>query len=137
MTCKDCSKWQGNKYSKWGDCNHVIGVLCPGLLDQYTTNEYGTMDKVFTLPFDPHDIKYWKWHGEWKNLYYDLVLNTMTIEGNPGYYWFDWYNDQVRIVENTREDVIYDYNRGERIDMVKYYYLQTRKEYTCEYSDGG
>jgi hypothetical protein len=51
--CLTCKHWQGTKYSTWGDCHYVCADLNPRLLDE--KNLFGWN---FTLPFDPHDVKY-------------------------------------------------------------------------------
>jgi hypothetical protein len=51
MICKKCPKWQGSRYSEWGDCNHVIGKLLKLSTYEHNLSEYYKA----TLPFDPHD----------------------------------------------------------------------------------
>lgn len=113
MQCKDCKHWQGTKYSEWGDCYRVVAHLEPLLLDCYLTNEYGTVERFFTVPFDPHDAKYWSGNSSWKTLY-DRISDPHVI-----------------IIEETKNDIIFDNQNGERIGKLKLKYFQTNKEYEC------
>lgn len=53
MKCHECSYWQGGKYSQWGDCYRVIGILEPRLFNCVDDNYCR-----FNVPFDPHRTKY-------------------------------------------------------------------------------
>jgi hypothetical protein len=117
MKCKDCKHWQGSKYSEWGDCNRVVAHLEPLLLDCFLTNEYGTVERFFTVPFDPHDVKYWFRNVSWLKLY----TKILPLDLPSG----------VRIVEEVKDDIIFDSQNGERIGKLRLKYFQTNKEYTC------
>jgi hypothetical protein len=116
MKCKDCSYWQGNKYSEWGDCFRVIGRLQPHLLSCCTTNEHGTVEKFFEVPFDPHDYKYWSLNPIWKKLYDSYKVDRLG----------------VREYQDIKDDIIYDNEGGERLGRVKLRYFQTHKGFACE-----
>jgi hypothetical protein len=82
------------------------------------TNENGMIEKFFDVPFDPHDIKYWKFNELWMKLYEHMTKCTLP-EG-------------VRVVQETRDDVVYDQKNGERVGRLKLHYFQTHKDYSCE-----
>jgi len=115
MKCKDCKHWQGTKYSEWADCYRIVRDLEPDLECCYLTNAHGTVTEYFTVPFDPHDIKYWNFNPIWKKLYDNLILAKLG----------------VRMVEEVVDDVIYDQSMGERIGKLRLRYFQTHKEYEC------
>lgn len=117
MDCKNCKYWQGTKYSEWGDCYRVVAELEPYLLDCYQTNEHGTVDKFFEVPFDPHDAKYWINNSSWKKLYKNAYWGPLP----PG----------VKVIEETVNDVIFDSQNGERVGKLKLRYFRTHKEYEC------
>jgi hypothetical protein len=119
MKCRDCKYWQGTKYSEWGDCNRVVAHLEPLLLDCYQTNEYGTIERFFTVPFDPHDAKYWSGNSSWRTLYTEILINPLST------------HRLVRVVEETKDDIIFDNQNGERIGKLKVKYFQTNTEYEC------
>ena len=52
--CAKCKHWQGTRYSKEGDCYHVIGALLPELNKCYI----GSLR--WSVPFDPHDDHIWR-----------------------------------------------------------------------------
>lgn len=52
-SCLNCKRWCGTKYSKWGRCQWVIGDLLSWVF-KYTS----VFGNKLTLPFDPHDVKY-------------------------------------------------------------------------------
>ena len=116
MKCKECEHWQGNKYSTWADCYCVVAHLQPSLSDCYLTNEYGTIERFFEVPFDPHDIKYWIHNSFWHRLYLDAAVTCIG----------------VRMKEEVRDDIVYDHKKGERTGRLKLRYYQTHKDYECE-----
>jgi hypothetical protein len=128
MKCKDCKHWQGTKYSKWGDCNRVVLALEPNLGYCFLSNEYGTVERYFTVPFDPHDVKYWSVNPTWRKLYDSIIYKT----NNP-----DLINEAggkfegVRVIEEIRDDIIFDRHNGERVGKLKLRYFQTHKEFEC------
>ena len=63
-SCKTCKHWQGNKLSKWADCNWVVGVLEPELFNE--RNEFGYK---FIIPFDPHHVYYFDSCSNFHKLY--------------------------------------------------------------------
>ena len=115
MKCKNCKHWQGTKYSEWGDCYRVVSTLEPELENCCLTNEYGTIVGRFTLPFDPHDAKYWTFNPFWSRLYDAIGL----VDG-------------VRAIEETKDDIIFDHQNGERVGKLTLKFFQTHKEYECE-----
>ena len=64
MNCSQCPRWQGGKYSEYGDCYRVMLKLSPNLDGCYQESEDRPDSEVyFTVPFDPHDVKeYWTNH---------------------------------------------------------------------------
>jgi hypothetical protein len=116
MKCKNCKHWQGYQGAEWGDCYRILLELQPDLGDCYTTNEYGTIERFFDIPFDPHDAKYWNFDPVWKTLY-DMV--KIDVQG-------------VRCIVETRDDIVYDGNGGERTGRLKLRYYQTHKDFQCE-----
>lgn len=118
MQCKDCGHWQGHKYSEWGDCYCIISKLEPNLSACYLTNDYGTVEKFFDVPFDPHDAKYWNMNPYWKALYKQAYSNLTKLG--------------IRVKEEVRDDIVYDDNGGERLGRLKLHYFQTHKDFTCD-----
>lgn len=53
MKCHECPHWQGGKYSQWGDCYRIVGILEPRFFNCVDDNGY-----PFSIPFDPHRTKY-------------------------------------------------------------------------------
>ena len=122
MKCFECKFWQGNKYSDWADCYRVIGQLEPNLLCCYQTNEWGTIERFFDIPMDPHDVKYWTFNELWKKLYDKLCS-------------YDSIRLGVRTRKETRDDIVYDQKNGERVGRLKLTYFQTHKDYECKGED--
>jgi hypothetical protein len=129
MMCKECKHWQGTKYSEWGDCHRVVAQLQPLLLDCYQTNEYGTIERFFTVPFDPHDAKYWSGSSSWRKLYNEIPNLDPWVSPLRS----DWkLPEGVRVIVETKDDIIFDNQNGERIGKLKVKYFQTNKNYDCE-----
>lgn len=118
MKCKDCKNWQGTKYSQWGDCYRVVLALNPDLECCFLSNEHGTVEQYFTVPFDPHDVKYWNFNPYWKTLY-DAMSNKSIAQLG------------VRVQEDTVDDIIFDRENGERVGRLKLKYFQTHRGYEC------
>lgn len=77
MECRECPFWQGTKCSEWGDCYRIISVLQPALLEleRYEIPDDEDSCKIkFNVPFDPHDIQYWRHLMEFQQLYYEAVF---------------------------------------------------------------
>jgi hypothetical protein len=51
--CLNCKHWQGNSQSKYGDCHYILGEIAPHV--KLNVSLFGWN---LTLPFDPHDVKY-------------------------------------------------------------------------------
>lgn len=117
MQCFNCKHWQGNKYTKWGDCFRVIAKLEPKLCDYYLTNDYETVEQFFSVPFDPHELKYWIYNPHWLKLYNNVGSGCPT---------------GVRMKVQSRDDIMYDNKGGERTGKLKLRYFQTHKDYSCE-----
>jgi hypothetical protein len=96
----------------------VVLALEPELGNCCLCNEYGTQIARFTSPFDPHDAKYWSFSPFWKKLY-DAMTPDSLVDG-------------VRLIEETKDDIIFDNQNGERIGKLKLKYFQTHKEYDCD-----
>lgn len=71
MMCKDCSFWNGTKYSEWGDCYRVIFKLEPRLKNCKSTID-GVSNYYMWEPFDPNDLQYFSKNNEIKNLLRNL-----------------------------------------------------------------
>lgn len=115
MNCKDCRHWQGRKYDHWGDCYCVLAILEPKLLDCYMSNEYGTITRVFNVPFDPHEIKYWINDSLFRKLYNQISFMSAYI----------------RLDKYKRDDIVYDYKNGERIGKLWIKFFQTHRDFGC------
>lgn len=76
MDCRRCQHWQGNRYSKWADCNWVIGQLEPKLFEE--KNDFGI---PFRIPFDPHDLRYYNINLAMHRLCRDAFKHGSTIDG--------------------------------------------------------
>lgn len=110
--CLTCKHWQGTKYSKWGDCHYVCADMNSDLL-----NEKNLFGCKLTVPFDPHDIKYFE--GK-------LPLPTI--------------GDDVRILVIKEQDIKFILSQydgtiiGERTAPIKIHYYQTaRFKKGCRY----
>ena len=113
MKCNECRHWQGTKYSTFGDCFRVVMALSPEL-------ETCFLDGVnFSVPFDPHDVKYWVHNELWKKMYVHLCKCATPRKG-------------VRAVQETRDDIVYDQKNGERVGRLKLTYFQTHRDYECK-----
>jgi len=119
MRCEYCKHWQGVKGAEWGDCYRVVAHLQPALLKCTDTNEYGTVLKKFKVPFDPHEIKYWLYNANFAEYYPEALRNVDKLHG-------------IKVQYETREDVMYDFQKGERITNAIFAYVQTRKDFNCE-----
>jgi hypothetical protein len=108
MICKKCPRWQGSRYSEWGDCNHVIGKLLKLSTYEHNLSVYYKA----TLPFDPHDCKYYE-----PRLHQDM-MKVKLPEG-------------VRRDVIRKDDVVFDDFGGERVGKVKVVLIQTHKDYDC------
>lgn len=108
MICRECPRWQGSKYSEWGDCNCVINKLLKLHTYAHLLSEYYTP----MVPFDPHECKYYE-----PRLKEDMMKAKLP-EG-------------VRRDVIKKEDVVFDDFGGERIAKVKVVLFQTHKDYDC------
>jgi len=118
MKCKNCRHWQGHKHSEWADCYRIVATLEPNLKACYKSNDWGTIEHYWDVPFDPHDVKYWSSNSLWRTLY-----ESITPEG---------LQKRVRITEDVINDVIFDRENGERVGKLKLKYFQTHKDYNCK-----
>ena len=116
MNCKNCKHWQGTKYSEWGDCYCIIRHIEPNLEACYLSNEYGTVIRYFSVPFDPHDYKYWSLNHYWKKLYGNIKSNKLG----------------VKMIELSKNDILFDYKGGERVGKVPLKFFQTYRRFHCE-----
>jgi hypothetical protein len=107
----------GTKHSEWGDCYRAILQVAPEFLNCFHADEYGLMTELFRVPFDPHDVKYWRNNKEFM-MYYNNLPKLRMPSG-------------VRVETVEEDDVIYDYRDGEYIDKVKLHFIQTNKDYEC------
>jgi hypothetical protein len=123
MKCKNCIHWQGVRGNEWGDCNRVVSHLNPGLFQCHAVNSEGTILEEWSVPFDPHEIKYWdNKDPNFLPRYAEAILNSIT-------------HDDIQVETEERRDVVYDKNGGERIDTIKYHYFTTHKEHECYETD--
>lgn len=113
--CLNCKRWQGTKHSKWGDCHYICADLDPGIL--LNVNLFGWN---LTVPFDPHDVKYFG--GK-------LPLPMKLDKG-------------VRVLLRTEQDIKFILSQydaeiiGERTANVRLTYFQTRHDRKgCGYFD--
>ena len=112
--CKHCQHWQGTKEVLYGDCYKVIGELIP--------NFFGCINDLgcgFSIPFDPHDVKYYTNSITFKKLYDKLFATE--FEGAV-----------IKKVVLT-EDLVFDKDRISYLKKVKLLFLQTRKGHSCFY----
>lgn len=72
----------------------------------------------FTVPFDPHDIKYYTQSLTFKNLYGQLK-NKRLPEG-------------VRLDKKHERVIMYTKDGGESRRVMQLLYFQTNKEYRCD-----
>jgi hypothetical protein len=105
MNCKKCPRWQGNRYSKWADCNWIRFKLQPELAKIVKRNGF-----TFRPPHDPHDAKY---------------CDDMPKLDHKRHWG-------VRIALVREEDVVYDAEGNERKKMVLLPFYQTHKDYNCD-----
>jgi hypothetical protein len=122
QTCKDCKHWCGMKTSQWGDCQYIIAELQPALLDvvRYDGDNDGEIEcKVqFRVPFDPHDVKYWKQIPLLHHL-----IKALKAEEHEG----------VRVVERREKDTAFGKEVGTKCTTTTINYIQVRKDMRCEY----
>lgn len=113
VKCADCKYWQGTKYDKWADCFRVIAELDSRLL------QFGSRqgDK-FSVPFDPHDAKYFLHDPGFNKVYRKLSRGK----------WTD-----VRLHKVREKDTVFDRdgNFGEK-RMITLNYYQTKPTHSCE-----
>ena len=109
VQCKNCPHWHGRS-QEWGDCYRIIGQLEPDLFT--CKNDFGY---PFTIPFDPHDAKYFKYSMDFDKLYKPkhMPLNSGFIE----------------VHEVKEKDILYSENGSERLGVHKLYYFKTHKDY--------
>jgi len=113
--CKKCIHWQGKpKEVLYADCFMVIGYLVPNFLNCYSDLGY-----KLTLPFDPHDKKYYTNSIQFQKLYHKI---------------FKLYiNDAIRKDIVIKDDLIFDSYGRIKISKVKLLYFRTHKGYCCNY----
>ena len=74
MRCGECPYWNVSpgrrEYTEWGDCYRAIVHLNPGLKN--CLNDFGNN---FVVPFDPHDVKYFKNSLTFKKEYFKALRN--------------------------------------------------------------
>jgi hypothetical protein len=119
MKCVECKYWQG-QFSEWGDCNRVIAVLQPGLLE---VKRYVDEDVwyYFDIPFDPHHVKYWNYNIDFSILY----AKAAHMELPEG----------VRREIIKEQDIWIDQFGKERTKLVNVCYFMTHKTFNCEYGE--
>ena len=117
--CRNCIHWQGKpKEVLYADCYMVIGYLVPNFLDCYDDLGY-----KFTLPFDPHDAKYFTNSIQFNKLnhkLYDLDID-----------------DAIRKDNVIELDLVFDSYGISVLKEVKLLYFKTRKGYCCDYYKKG
>jgi len=112
--CKNCLHWQGRGNIKYADCYMVIAELIPNFLSCFTDCGY-----EFTVPFDPHEVKYYLNSVTFKQLHSKLQKLKLKEEIRK---------DKVRTV-----DYIFDSLGRAYMKTVSLIYLQTRRDYKCSY----
>lgn len=118
LTCKDCKFWQGIKGAEWGDCYRVCAELHPPLMDVVQRNDMGFVLQIFSVPFDPHDVKYWNYGNTLKE-----ELDELNKVELP---------DGVRKETIKEEDMCVGDQGSISIKKVKHTYFQTRKDFNCQ-----
>lgn len=118
MECRNCKFWQGTKYSEWGDCYRVISQLDDDITSCYLANEYGTIERFFSVPFDPHEVKYWIRSPSFLKIY-GKIGDKLPFLG-------------VRVEIVRKDDIVYDTKNGERTGKLKLKFFQTHKDYSCK-----
>ena len=123
--CRNCCHWQCpakiRDGTKWADCYRVIGALEPNLLCCYEENENGWIEKFFDIPFDPTDVKYWRFNDQWDALYTHLTKCELP--------------EKIRVKTYVKDDFIFDQKSGEKLGRLKLHYFQTREDYKCGFYD--
>ena len=119
--CSTCLHWQGNKLGEWGDCYRVIGYIHPPLLTVTRDVEEGKTK--LEIPFDSHDVKYWKFAQGFTQLYTEALIKAVDMP-------------QVRVVNSREKDLQFDQFNGERIGDTTIHYIQTQEDYVCDGWEG-
>ena len=109
--CKSCSRWQGIKGGKYGDCYMLIGQLIPNFFLCVDDFGYG-----FALPFDPHDIRYYTRSLLFRKLYRKLYSLSFKKE----------IRKDIVIIQDISTNFITE-------KPMKLLFLQTHKWYHCDY----
>jgi len=120
MWCKTCRHWTGTKYSQWADCSKVIATIQPRLLEikKYVDDDIWY---YWSVPFDPHETKYWNYSDVFIGLY--RTATTMELPEGVG--------RETRI----EQDIWMDQFGNERTKSVKMCYFMTHETFNCKYFD--
>lgn len=112
--CRNCMHWQGRRNTQFADCYMVIAELIPNFLSCFTDLGY-----EFTVPFDPHDVKYYLNSLTFKKLYRKLTHLPLS----------DMFKK-----DHTKEfDFVFDSLGRLHLKRIPLLFLQTKREYKCEY----
>lgn len=117
MSCKNCKHWQGARGHEWGDCYRVLADINPNILDCHQTDEYGMPTKFVEVPFDPHDIKYWRFNEKFVEEYFNA--------------WGGELPEGVKVDARKRIEMMYDRDGGEALRKVTLHYFMTNKNFNC------
>jgi hypothetical protein len=115
MSCKNCKYWHG-RGSDWGDCYRIIGQLNPNLFT--CKDDFGNN---FKTPFDPHDVKYFRYSLDFINEY------KLTCNGVPQVQRMCYYVNKEKV-----KDIVYNDDYSERLGVLTLHYFRTHKDYKCE-----
>jgi hypothetical protein len=97
----------------------MVALVNPDILAVAKHDDNGNFLRGFTVPFDPHDQKYWRYVPGWLEQY-DKSINSTLGEG-------------VRLEVITKDDIVFDYRGGESVQTVKCHFFVTHKHYKCRY----
>lgn len=114
MACKDCKYWHGCGNDLSGDCYRIIAYLNPRLID--CKNDHGA---YFSIPFDPHDVKYFRYDMDFQREYKKVCTMDYTM----------W--DGFTIEKKKIEDVVYNDDGSERLGVLNLYYFKTNRLHSC------
>ena len=114
MKCLTCKYWQGRGRDEFGDCYRILSILEPKLLLRYKEINEDTRE-YWSVPFDPHDVKYWLQDGRFMADYENALESPL-----------------IKIEAKVEEDIRYNQYNGERMGNFVIYYIQTNKLFNCE-----
>lgn len=122
MKCGECPFWKGSKYSEWGDCYRIIGVLEPRFFNCVDDNSY-----PFNIPFDPHRTKYFNRSAESPNMEcnFKYLMNKLKKRKD--------LPSGIRKKFIKKNEIVFNSESGAgSVKKLSMLFLQTHKEFNCD-----